>query len=65
MTSEDGAEHVTLATDRPAHLHDAGEEPPSTGNPFTLIELRVNNNGEGHGKVSLVTEFTQSWVNCR
>ena len=57
VKGEDGAERVTLATDQPARFDDGSEQPPETDNPFTLIELRVNDNGQGNGKLSLVTKL--------
>lgn len=55
VKGEDGSERVILATDRPVPFHEAGSPSERPGGPFTLIELRVMNNGVGQGKLSLVT----------
>jgi hypothetical protein len=55
VKGEDGSERVILATDRPVPFDEAGSPADRTGGPFTLIELRVMNNGLGQGKLSLVT----------
>jgi hypothetical protein len=55
VKSEDGSERVILATDRRVPFQEAGSPSDRTGGPFTLIELRVMNNGLGQGKLSLVT----------
>jgi hypothetical protein len=55
---EDGGEHVVLATDRPIGFWEASNQPRTIDYPFTVIELRVNDDGEGEGKLSLATKIT-------
>lgn len=55
---EDGGERVVLATDRRIGFWEATNRPRSIDYPFTVIELRLNNDGEGEGKMSLATKIT-------
>ena len=52
----DGGERVILVTDRPIGFWEATREPRSFDYPFTVIELRLNGDGEGEGKMSLATK---------
>lgn len=54
MPRPDGGEDVVLATDRPIWLWwDSAQSARSIDNPFTVIQLRLNKNGTGEGKLSL------------
>jgi hypothetical protein len=53
----DGGERVVLATDRYISFWEAANQPRSIDYPFTVIELHVNANGEGEGKMSLATKI--------
>ena len=55
---EDGGERIVLATDRRIGFWEASRQPRSIDYPFTVIELRMNNDGEGVGKMSLATKIT-------
>jgi hypothetical protein len=52
----EGGERVVLVTDRPIGLWEARHQPRSIDYPFTVIELRLNAEGEGEGKMSLATK---------
>jgi hypothetical protein len=52
----DGGERVVLGTDRYIAYWEAVNRPRSLEYPFTVIELRINANGEGEGKMSLATK---------
>ena len=54
----DGGERVVMATDRYINFWEAVNRPRSIDYPFTVIELRINPNGEGEGKMSLATKIT-------
>jgi hypothetical protein len=54
----DGGERVVLLTDRPIGFWEASHQPRSIDYPFTLIELHLNSDGEGEGKLSLATKIT-------
>ena len=60
VTGEDGTERVILATDGPVPFQEEGSRAVPADDPFTLIELRLMNNGVGQGKVSLVTRMSSS-----
>jgi hypothetical protein len=54
----DGGERVIVATDRPVSEWEAFNQPPTVDYPFTVIELHLNANGEGQGKMSYATRIT-------
>jgi hypothetical protein len=54
----DGGERVVLATDRPIGFWEAVNRPRSIDYPFTLIELHLNADGEGEGKLSIAAKIT-------
>ena len=54
----DGGERVVVATDRPIGFWEAANRPRSIDYPFTVIELRLNSDGEGEGKMSFATKIT-------
>jgi len=53
----DGGERVVLVTDRRIGFWEASNQPRSIDYPFTVIELRLNGDGEGEGKMSLATKI--------
>jgi hypothetical protein len=53
----DGGERVVLVTDRRISFWEAANQPRSIDYPFTVIELRLNRDGEGEGKMSLATRI--------
>jgi hypothetical protein len=53
----DGGERVVLVTDRRIGFWEATQQPRSFQYPFTVIELRLNADGEGEGKMSLATKI--------
>jgi hypothetical protein len=55
---EDGAERVVLGTDRRINFWEAANRPRSIDYPFTIVELRLNKDGEGEGKMSIATRIT-------
>jgi hypothetical protein len=57
MPGKDGGERVVLITDRRIGFWEAANQPRSIDYPFTFIELRLNNDGEGEGKISLATKI--------
>ncbi len=54
----DGAERIVIMTDRHISFWEASNRPRSIDYPFTLIEMHINPNGEGEGKLSLATKIT-------
>jgi hypothetical protein len=57
LPGEDAGRRIVLATDRPIGFWEAASQPRSIDYPFTLIELRLNRDGEGEGKMSLATRI--------
>jgi len=57
VRGEDGGERVVLVTDRRIGFWEAANRPRTLDYPFTVIELRLNNDGEGEGKISLATRI--------
>jgi hypothetical protein len=54
----DGGERVILATDRYIGFWEAANRPRTIDYPFTVIELRLNRDGVGEGKMSIATKIT-------
>jgi hypothetical protein len=54
---EDGGERITLVTDRRIGFWEASRQPRSFDYPFTVIEMRLNKDGEGEGKMSIATKI--------
>jgi len=52
----DGGERVVLVTDRRIGFWEAANQPRSIDYPFTVIDLRLNADGEGEGKMSIATK---------
>jgi hypothetical protein len=57
MPQPDGGERVVLATDRRISFREAAHQTRSLDYPFTVIELRLNRDGEGEGMMSLATKI--------
>jgi hypothetical protein len=47
----DGSRHIFIATDRPIHFWEEYYRTHSVNYPFTLIEMQVDQNGHGQGKL--------------
>ncbi len=57
VPGKDGGERVVLLTDRRIGFWEAANRPRSIDYPFTVIELRLNGDGEGEGKMSVATKI--------
>jgi hypothetical protein len=53
----DGGKRIVLAMDRYIGFAEARNQPRSIDYPFTVIELRLNRDGEGEGKMSIATKI--------
>jgi hypothetical protein len=58
--ADEGGRRIVLATDRPIGFWEAANRPRSIDYPFTVIELQMDGNGEGVGKLSIATKLTLS-----
>jgi hypothetical protein len=54
----DGGRDVVLATDRPISFWEAVNRPRSIDYPFTLIQIHMNPDGKGEGKLAVATKIT-------
>jgi hypothetical protein len=52
---EDGRRRVVIATDRPIGFWEAAHRPRTIDYPFTFIQMGLNDNNQGEGKLSLAT----------
>jgi hypothetical protein len=51
----DGGERIVVATDRPIAFSEMWGQSRTINYPFTIIELRVNDSGDGDGTLSFAT----------
>jgi hypothetical protein len=58
--ADEGGQHVVIATDRPISIWEAVNQPRSIDYPFTFIELHLDAEGQGEGKLSLATRVIPS-----
>jgi len=56
VSMPDGGDRIVLATDRRISFWEESRQTRSLDYPFTIIELRLNAEGEGEGKMSLATK---------
>ncbi len=53
----DGTRRIILATDREMTAYEEAKRPITSEYPFTIIELRVNKDGVGEGRLSALTRI--------
>jgi hypothetical protein len=56
----DGGRRITIATDRPIGFWEAANQPRTMDYPFMLIEMHVDKNGKGEGKLAAAAKLTIS-----
>jgi hypothetical protein len=54
----EGGQRIVLSTDRYISYWEATRRPRSIDYPFTVIEMRLNADGDGEGKMSIATKIT-------
>jgi hypothetical protein len=54
----EGGRRIVLATDRYIGFQEARNQPRSIDYPFTLMEIRVNKDGKGEGKMAVATKIS-------
>jgi hypothetical protein len=54
----DGMRRIVLATDRPMSFYETVNRPLTADYPFTYIELSINNEGRGEGKLSIASAMS-------
>ena len=57
---EDGGRRIFLGTDRPIGFAEEVNRPQTINYPFTFIEMRMDDDGEGEGTLSRATRVTSS-----
>ena len=58
FADEDGGRRVYLLTDRRMSFREVRNNGRTMDYPFTLIELRLDRNGDGEGRASIATKIT-------
>jgi hypothetical protein len=58
MPGDEGGRRIILATDRPIGFWEAANRPRTLDYPFMLIEMHVDKDGHGEGKLSVATKLT-------
>ena len=53
----DGGRRIVLMTDRYIGFQEARNQPRTVDYPFTLIEMHVDNDGKGEGKMAVATKI--------
>lgn len=54
---EDGGRQIVIATDRPVGFWEARNQPRSMDYPFTIVEMRLNKENRGEGKLLAGTQI--------
>ena len=54
---EDGGRQIVVATDRPIGFREARNQPRSMDYPFTVLEMRLNKEDKGEGKMLAGTQI--------
>jgi hypothetical protein len=60
VPGEDGGRRILIATDRPIGFAEARNQPRTIDYPFTLIEMRLNKDNKGEGKMAVATKIALS-----
>ena len=58
IPSGDGGRQIVLATDRPIGFWEVVHSTRTLDYPFSLIEMRVNKEGQGEGKLAVAAKLT-------
>lgn len=58
LPGQDGGRRIVLGTDRPVGFAEASNRPRTLDYPFTLIELRLDKDGKGEGKLTIAAKLT-------
>jgi hypothetical protein len=58
LPGADGGRRIVLATDRPIGFREAANSSRTLDYPFTLIEMRLDKEGKGEGKLNIAAKLT-------
>ena len=53
-----GGRRIVVGTDRPLSFYEASRRPRSADYPFTVLEMRVDENGRGQGELVVASKVT-------
>jgi hypothetical protein len=59
IPATDGGHRVVIATDRRMSFWEEANRSRTVDYPFTVIEMRINKDGTGEGRMSLLTKVTE------
>ncbi|MCX6550239.1 MAG: hypothetical protein NTY02_04375, partial [Acidobacteria bacterium] len=60
FVNADGSSRIVIATDRRVGFLEASRQPRSMDYPFTLIEMRLDKDGNGEGRMAVGTKISRS-----
>jgi hypothetical protein len=60
IPNSDGGRRIIVATDRPVSFLEATTQPRTMDYPFMLIDIRLDANGKGQGKLMPLAKVTES-----
>ena len=60
IPTSDGGRRIIVATDRPVSFLEATTQPRTMDYPFMLIDIRLDANGKGQGKLMPLAKVTES-----
>jgi hypothetical protein len=63
MPGEDGGQKILVMTDRYISFLEARDQPRTIDYPFTLLEIHLNKDGEGEGKMAVALKITANEKN--
>jgi hypothetical protein len=58
VPDEEGGRRIIIVTDRPIGFAEAAQRPRTMDYPFTVIELRLNREGQGEGRASIAARLS-------
>jgi len=58
--TDDGGKDIVIATDRPIRFWEAANLTRTTRYPFTIIQIHLDKDGKGEGRMSVATKLSMS-----
>ena len=60
IVNSDGSSRIVIGTDRRIGFWEARNQPRTMDYPFTLIEMRLDKDGNGEGRMAVGTKISRS-----
>ena len=60
FANSDGTSRIIIGTDRPINFWEASRQPRTIDYPFTIIEMRLDAEGKGEGRMAAGTKISRS-----